>query len=120
MLQQLLAPARARWLFWLAIVGVSILAFMPGAEVPVSTGWDKSNHALAFFVLALLAVCSWPAASVWQRCLGLLAYGVLIECVQYVVGRDAAMLDIFADAVGIAIGQVVILLARGQRLVWSR
>lgn len=119
MLQQLLVPARARWLFWLAIAGVSILAFMPGDEVPVTTGWDKSNHALAFFVLALLATCSWPTASGWQRCLGLVGYGALIEFVQYFVGRDAAVLDVFADSVGIAMWQIVMLVTRGQRLAWG-
>jgi len=119
MLQFLLAPQRARWLFWLAIVGVSFLAFMPGDEVPVSTGWDKSNHALAFFVLAGLATCSWPTASAWQRCLGLIGYGVLIECVQYLVGRDAALLDVFADSIGLAIWQAVMLITRRQRLAWG-
>ncbi len=119
MLQFLLAPQRARWLFWLAIVGVSFLAFMPGDEVPVSTGWDKSNHALAFFVLAGLATFGWPASSAWQRCLGLVGYGALIELVQYFVGRDAAVLDVFADSVGIVLWQVVMLVTRGQRFAWG-
>lgn len=111
-----LTPARAQFLFWLVLIGVSILAFMPGDDVAITTGWDKSNHALAFFTLALLAGRSWPRRHWWQLALPLLAYGVLIEIVQYFIGRDAAALDVFADAVGLAIYLAIARRADRQRL----
>jgi VanZ family protein len=101
-----LMPPRARWLFWLALAGVTLLALMPGDEVPISTGWDKSNHVLAFFVLTLLAGLSWPQARWFVPVLGLIGYGIGIEAVQHLVGRDAAIADVFADTIGIAVGRV--------------
>lgn len=115
-----LTPAHARWLFWLALIGISMLAFMPGDEVPpISTGWDKSNHALAFFVLALLAGLSWPRIDWWRRAVALVGYGIVIEIVQYFVGRDAAALDVFADSVGIALHGGLFFLLMRRRLVMA-
>ena len=111
-----LTPQRAQLLFWIALVGVSTLAFMPGDEVAITTGWDKSNHTLAFFTLALLAGRSWPRWHWWRLALPLLAYGVLIEIVQYFIGRDAAVLDVFADVVGLAIYPAIARRADRQRL----
>jgi len=99
-----LTPARARWLFWFTLVVVSALAFMPGDDVPpITTGWDKSNHSLAFFVLTLLAALSWPKQLWWRLALAMVGYGVFIEIVQYFVDRDADMFDVVADSVGILI-----------------
>ena len=103
MLLRWLTPARSRWLFGLALVGVTCLALIPDNQVPVTTGWDKSNHLLAFFVLALLAALAWPSAAWWGQALGLVGYGIGIENLQYFVGRDAAALDVLADSLGIAL-----------------
>lgn len=113
-----LTPGHARWLFTLALIGISTLAFMPSDEVPpISTGWDKSNHALAFFVLAVLANLSWPRLGWWKPAIGLVGYGIVIEIVQYFVGRDAAALDVFADSVGIALHGVLFLVLTRRRVV---
>lgn len=117
-LMALLTPRRARSLFGLALLGVALLAFLPSDEaLPISTGWDKSNHALAFFVLALLAGLSWPRAAWWRPALGLLGYGIFIEVVQYFIGRDATALDVFADGIGIALHAAIARVATHRRIV---
>lgn len=60
---------------------VMALALMP-AEVPMpSSGWDKSNHLLAFFVMTLLGGVAYPGQMALVLA-GLLAYGALIEVLQ--------------------------------------
>jgi VanZ family protein len=92
-----------RWLLLAAICAISWLAFTPPAHGVAVQGWDKLNHAAAFYVLALLLDFSSPRT----RCgvgkvLVLLAYGVAIEAVQYFIpAREASLNDLFADAVGV-------------------
>jgi VanZ family protein len=116
MLSYRLNPLHARWLFWLALAGVTMLALMPGDEVPVSTGWDKSNHVLAFFTLALLAGLGWPRVRWVLPALGLIGYGVGIEAIQHLVGREAALADVLADAIGVAVCRALMLLPALQRM----
>jgi VanZ family protein len=84
------------------VLAVAWLAFAPLAEPPLLS-WDKSNHLLAFGVMAWLADAGWPerrlAAVRWGLLLG---YGVLIELVQSALPtRHFSLLDIVADAAGI-------------------
>lgn len=64
--------------------------------------WDKAKHFIAFYVLTALAVAALPASRFWRIGAVLLAFGVAIEAVQALVGRDAAFGDVVADACGIA------------------
>lgn len=66
---------------------------------------DTLNHVLAFGALALLADFSFPAAPFGAaKILPLLGYGALIEAVQHFLPhREASLLDLAADATGIAI-----------------
>ncbi|MCB1824427.1 MAG: VanZ family protein [Candidatus Competibacteraceae bacterium] len=82
-----------------------VLALMPMTAVPVTTAWDKLDHALAFFTLALLAEQAFPGWPFWRGLtLGLLAYGVGIEIAQgFTPDREASLLDMAADGIGIAI-----------------
>lgn len=102
-LSQWLSPGRSKWLFWIALIAISILAFMPGEDVSITTGWDKSNHALAFFTLAFFADYAWPRQDRLRLVLALVGYGIFIEVVQYFVGRDASALDVLGDSTGILI-----------------
>lgn len=69
-----------------------------------STGWDKSNHALGFAVLACLAYRAWPRR-ILLSLLGLLGYGALIEVLQSLTpDRMAEWSDLWADGVGLLIG----------------
>ncbi len=94
-------------LLLLLVVAVSYLALIPMPPKGVDFGWDKLNHLLAFAALALAACLSYPASRRTRILLlcGLLGFGGLIEILQlFVPGRSSEWGDLFADAIGIALG----------------
>ncbi|MGJ7575232.1 VanZ family protein [Variovorax sp. RB2P76] len=109
-----LAAKAALWR-WLLLVAMLVLLVLCLVHVPPqvpNTGWDKSNHALAFAVLAFFGNRAWPGRSVLVL-LGLLAYGGLIEVLQsFTPSRFAEWSDLLADGVGLLLGEAV------ARLVW--
>lgn len=84
------------------VLAVAWLAFAPLEESP-GFSWDKSNHLLAFFIMAGLADGAYPGrAGAWRRWGLLLLYGLIIELVQrHLPLRYFSWLDLFADGVGI-------------------
>lgn len=99
-----LTPLIWRALFILSLIGSLIVSLLPHPEhlVP-STGWDKANHSIAFFVLALLGLNAFRGA-LWRVVVGLSAYGALMELLQgMTTWRAAEWLDLVADLVGILI-----------------
>jgi VanZ family protein len=95
--------------FWLAALAVGVLALVPATAPLPSTGWDKSNHALAFAVLAWLGFRCWP--SCFARVLiGLAAYGGAIEIAQATLTttRMGEWSDWAADVVGLFLAAAVI------------
>lgn len=100
-------PVTQGWrlgLFWLCLLGVLVLSLLPGTQILPSTGWDKSNHALAFAMLMLLADFAYPRRSL-RIFVALLAFGGLIEILQGMTGyRFAEWADLLADGVGLVIG----------------
>jgi VanZ family protein len=102
-----------RVLLVLCLIAVTTLSLIPdiGPEVP-HTGWDKSNHALAFVVLTLLASLAFPGHPAGVV-LGLIAYGGLIEALQSLTPhRLAEWADWLADGIGIVIGLALFQLVR--------
>ena len=96
-----ISPACRRWAFWLCAFAVLVLALMKPVHHMPTLGWDKANHALAFFVLGVLGALAYPGR-LTRVLAGLLAYGALIEVLQGLTGwRDAEWLDVVADAVGL-------------------
>ena len=74
----------------------------------ITSGWDKSNHFLAFAVMAWLGCKAFPQR-VATILLSLLAYGALIEILQsFTPTRSAEWLDLFADSLGILVGWALI------------
>jgi VanZ family protein len=107
-----------RWLLAIAMLALLVLSLMPAAIPVPSTGWDKSNHALGFAVLAFLAYWAWPGR-IPLSLLGLLGYGALIEVLQSLTpDRMAEWSDLWADGVGLLVGTAVAWLL--QRLVVIR
>ena len=107
-LHQLMLGARLRPLrvgaFVILLMVISWLALSPHPPRDLSTGWDKSNHALAFAALMLAGRLCWLRRP-WALWLALLAYGGLIELLQtQVPGRDGEWPDLLADAVGLSLG----------------
>lgn len=66
---------------------------------------DKVTHIMAFYALAMLEDFSFPRVEFGlSKVLTLIAYGVLIEFVQYFIPyRTASAYDLMADAVGILV-----------------
>ena len=93
-----------RLVFGICMLAVMVLALMPTDMPMPSTGWDKSNHLLAFSVMALLGRRAYPCRAMVVLA-GLLAYGALIEVLQsFTPNRSADWQDLVADAVGLALG----------------
>ena len=96
-------PLISRCLFFLVLTVVTYLALAPQDEVVISTGWDKLNHVLAFLVLLGLLDYGYPEQDLWPRkCAVLLAYGLLIESIQYYLpSRSFSLLDLVSDSIGL-------------------
>ena len=92
-----------RCLFFVALLAISLLALLPQERAVISTGWDKTNHLLAFFVLLALLDNGYSFRRFWLRSvLPIFLYGILIECVQYFLpDRFFSLLDIIGDVVGL-------------------
>ncbi|MFT7723483.1 MAG: VanZ family protein [Roseateles sp.] len=125
LLNLLTAPRhRPLWRALLAalVIAITWLALSPAPPKTLDTGWDKANHTLAFAALAFTAARAlWPRPRQWGwLVLALLAYGAGIEVAQgFLPPREASMLDLLADASGIAAGLlpawvVAALAARGR------
>ena len=95
----------SRWLFGLTLIAVTVLAFGPPEDQVITTGWDKTNHLLAFFTLLWLLDLSWPAPGLMIRKIVLLmTYGLLIEIVQaYISYRSSSVWDWLTDGLGLAV-----------------
>lgn len=104
------APGQRRlWRALLALLFVAItwLALVPDPPRGVSTGWDKTNHLLAFAALAFTGVwAQWRQPRQWAvLVVVLLAYGCGIEVAQgFLPPRSADAADVLADGLGIALG----------------
>ena len=92
----------------LLVCGVlSVLSHMPANELPafnLPAGSDKIVHICLFFWVGLTAGFAWHGLNV--KSIGLaLCFGFLDEYHQsFVPGRNAELLDILADTVGVLIG----------------
>lgn len=96
-----------RLAFFSCLATVLALSLMKDASPPLDTGWDKSNHLLAFGVLAFLGRLGFPE----RRSLvpsGLFLYGIVIEGLQALTDyRSADYRDLLADLLGIALGSLI-------------
>lgn len=86
-----------------AILGLLVFTLGPFQGVEARAGLnDKSAHVLAFYVITLLV---FSVAPQWRRndlALATLALGLFIELAQGLTGRSVSLLDLAADAVGVA------------------
>ena len=100
---------------WWSGVGLALVLIVlyfclePPGEGGVFLIPDKLSHALAFFGLT-----AWFAALVERRYYGLvaihmLALGIAIELLQgwMALGRSAELADVYADAIGVALGLAI-------------
>lgn len=107
---------------WLAIIWTVIMligCLTPHAELPdelVNLN-DKVQHIAIFALFALLWRLAGPKVA--TVVLVGVAFGALIEVLQYVlpINRSADWIDFFADSIGIAIG--VLLAPLAQKIITS-
>ena len=99
-------------LFWIAFMGINVLALSPAPYLPpleIFNWWDKAQHAIAFAVLAVLAVLAYPEVSKLRIASLLIGQGVLIELLQYYGGyRFGDWQDAAADGVGVLVGLAMV------------
>ncbi len=103
--------------FWAALAFTSFNAFAPPHMVTAPAVGDIALHAIAFSVLAFLLQLAHLPRQPLLAAIALLAYGLLIEAVQYQLGdREAELKDFAVDGAGIAAGVI------GYRLLgdWTR
>jgi len=69
---------------------------------------DKIKHVIAYFSLTVLGLAACHRFS-WSKYLVFIifAVGVIIEMTQPFVGRSASIDDLFANAIGIALGSII-------------
>jgi FlaA1/EpsC-like NDP-sugar epimerase/VanZ family protein len=98
-----------RAVFWCVALLVLVSALIEKVpELLTPTSWDKSNHFLAFVVLALLGRRAYRQH--WRAVLvGLLAYGGLIEVLQTLTPtRSGEWGDLLADAVALGVTALLV------------
>ena len=77
---------------------------MPAGVPLPDTGWDKSNHLLAFLALAITGLMAYPKRPAILLA-SLLAFGGMIEVLQsFTPDRMAEWADLLDDALGLAVG----------------
>lgn len=96
------------WLFWPAVVVVIWGQLTPHPPPAAENQWDKAQHFIAYFGMALLATLGWGrrGRQIWIL-LGLLAMGGSLEIVQGMVGRGAEWLTQAANTLGALLGMGV-------------
>lgn len=107
-------PLRYPWswrLASIALLGAVLLVTLLPAVWPGGSGslWfgdiDKWAHGITFALLAIWFAGQYRRQAYWRIILGLLAFGLLIELCQRLVGyRSADWLDVAADCAGIGVG----------------
>jgi VanZ family protein len=108
-----------RILFCLAAAAVTVLSLLPQQDLPKVGVSDKVEHALSYFVLAILGSFGFrEQRSLLYLFVLLCAMGGVIELLQaFSPGRSPEFADAIADAAGAAVG-VLIALTFGFRRRW--
>jgi VanZ family protein len=88
------------------VTALLLILFLATTQLPypaVDSLNDKVLHILAFYALAMLEDFSFPRLEFGlSKVLTLMAYGVLIEAIQYFLPyRSFSLYDLGADAVGV-------------------
>ena len=94
-------------LFWISLFVVLALSLLPVSPELPTTGWDKSNHLVAFCYLVILGKFSYPSR-ILALFVGLIGYGVMIEILQsFTTYRFAEWGDLVADIAGLSTGLLI-------------
>ena len=104
-----------RYVFWATVIVTLVFAWMP--HPPTLLPNDKSQHELAFVVLAAAAVAAYPEIRYRYIGAALAALGGLIEVVQAIpaLHRDCDIHDWYADVAAICAAMAIIAGGRAFR-----
>ena len=96
----------AKITFFVGLIAVIALSLLPHETLPETGMWDKSNHALAYGVLAVLGgLGSKGWGSLIIVGIGLVILGAGLELAQsFIPDRTSSVYDALANFVGVAIG----------------
>ena len=92
---------------WILVVLATIASLVPAHELPKMGGLsDKSEHIVGYLVLALWFAGIYPKSRYPMIGFALLIMGIAIEALQGAmhVGREADLLDVYANAIGVVCG----------------
>jgi VanZ family protein len=110
--------------FWLVFGWISVIAAFYYSLAPVYDlklpDWnDKTEHCVGYFLLTFWFCGIYPRRSYWKVGLAMLGMGALVEILQGLMrmGRHADVMDLVADAVGIAPALLLSLTPLGR---WPR
>ena len=93
---------------------VALAALLPGTQPPSSGGVDHYLHTLVFGGLTLITFAAFPRA--WITASAVFGTSILIEAGQmFVPERTASMDDVAANAIGVLIAALAILIWRRIR-----
>ena len=89
--------------FWGALTFAFVMALLPKPPQVPGNPSDKTQHMIAFAVLASLASHAYVRVPLWKVGVGLAAFGALIELLQSIpaLHRDASLWDLFADCAAV-------------------
>jgi VanZ family protein len=114
----------AFWCFWPAVAVIVWGELTPHVPNQISDllGWDKAQHFIAYFGLAVMAMLAWGRRrSPWLLLAAVLVLGGGLEILQAFVGRDAEWDDMAANTLGACTGTLLVLgLLHLARLVDAR
>jgi hypothetical protein len=86
----------------LTLVPAMLLPSLQGAEAALGLT-DKHAHALAFYFLTMTSFVASPRLRRSDLALAAIALGAAMEVAQLVVGREAGVGDVVANATGVAL-----------------
>ena len=94
----------ARIMLAVTFIAINYLALMPSSRPLPTTGYDKLNHFLAFFQLALLVDYSFaPGRFKAAKFCWLAAYGMSIEIIQFFIpSRSFSWYDLMVDILAVS------------------
>lgn len=96
-----------------ALIFITALALWPFEQALFSHWSDKAQHIAAFYVLTYLVDANLPESGCnWKKAGMVLAYGILLECLQWLGYRDFSIADMVADLVAILLYAAMVPLLR--------
>lgn len=105
-------PLRFPWVWltcgWLLVLGVIVGSLVPGEMLQAITISDKIMHAGTYFVLMVWFAGLYPRHRQLLIALTLIGLGIVLDVAQGgTATRSFDLLDIAADALGVAVGLVL-------------